>query len=112
MPHEVYLSTDVEADGPIPGPHSMLSFASAAFRADGTMIGTFSRHLTLPGAEGHPENMSWWRDHVVVWEASRLDVVDPEAALREYVTWIDARRGSRCSSPIPPVSISCSSTGI
>lgn len=24
---EIYISTDVEADGPIPGPHSMLSFA-------------------------------------------------------------------------------------
>ena len=26
---EIYVSTDVEADGPIPGPHSMLSFGSA-----------------------------------------------------------------------------------
>jgi hypothetical protein len=31
---EVYVSTDVETDGPIPGPHSMLSFASAAYRSD------------------------------------------------------------------------------
>jgi hypothetical protein len=28
---EVYVSTDVETDGPIPGPHSMLSFASVAY---------------------------------------------------------------------------------
>jgi hypothetical protein len=28
MSAEIYVSTDVEADGPIPGPHSMLSFAS------------------------------------------------------------------------------------
>ena len=27
---EIYVSTDIEADGPIPGPHSMLSFASVA----------------------------------------------------------------------------------
>jgi hypothetical protein len=26
---EIYVSTDIEADGPIPGPHSMLSFASS-----------------------------------------------------------------------------------
>jgi DNA polymerase III alpha subunit (gram-positive type) len=31
---EIYVSTDVEADGPIPGPHSMLSFASAVYSAD------------------------------------------------------------------------------
>ena len=28
---EIYVSTDIEADGPIPGPHSMLSFGSAAY---------------------------------------------------------------------------------
>jgi hypothetical protein len=27
---EIYVSTDVEVDGPIPGPNSMLSFGSAA----------------------------------------------------------------------------------
>lgn len=31
---EIYVSTDVEADGLIPGPHSMLSFGSAAYLAD------------------------------------------------------------------------------
>jgi hypothetical protein len=47
---EVYVSTDIEADGPIPGGNSMLSFASAAFTADGTMLGTFTANLeTLPG---------------------------------------------------------------
>jgi hypothetical protein len=33
---EIYVSTDVETDRPIPGPHSMLSFAAAAYRADKT----------------------------------------------------------------------------
>jgi len=28
---EVYVSTGVETDGPIPGVHSMLSFGSAAY---------------------------------------------------------------------------------
>ena len=31
MTTEIYVSTDIEADGPIPGPNSMLSFASAAY---------------------------------------------------------------------------------
>src|SRR5688572_19694035 len=44
---EIYVSTDVEADGPIPGPHSMLSFASAAYRADKALVGTFEANLTL-----------------------------------------------------------------
>ena len=48
---EIYVSTDVEADGPIPGPHSMLSFASVAFADDGVVLATYSANLaTLDGA--------------------------------------------------------------
>src|SRR3569623_2310454 len=53
---EVYISTDIETDGPIPGPHSMLSFGSAAFRADKSLLSAFTANLdTLPAATGHPE---------------------------------------------------------
>jgi len=38
MSKEIYISTDVETDGPIPGPNSMLSFGSAAFEVDGIMF--------------------------------------------------------------------------
>ena len=56
---EIYVSTDVEADGPIPGPHSMLSFGSAAYLADKTLVATFSANLdTLPEAHGHPDTMA------------------------------------------------------
>ena len=59
---EIYISTDVESDGPIPGPHSMLSFASAAYLANKTLLGTFSANLELlPGASGHPDTMEWWK---------------------------------------------------
>jgi hypothetical protein len=34
---EIYVSTDIEADGPIPGMNSMLSFGSAAYLADKTL---------------------------------------------------------------------------
>ena len=44
---EIYVSTDVETDGPIPGPHSMLSFALATYRADKTLLGTFAANLHL-----------------------------------------------------------------
>ena len=49
--NEIYISTDVETDGPIPGPHSMLSLGSAAYTADKILVSTFSANLeTLPGA--------------------------------------------------------------
>ena len=57
---EIYVSTDVEADGPIPGPPSMLSLGSAAFTAVGELLSTFSANLELlEGAAGHPTAMDW-----------------------------------------------------
>jgi hypothetical protein len=41
MTKEIYVSTDVETDGPIPGPHSMLSLGSAAYLPDKTLVSTF-----------------------------------------------------------------------
>jgi hypothetical protein len=67
---EIYVSTDVETDGPIPGPHSMLSFGSAAYTADKQLIRTFTANLhTLPDASGHPATMAWWLSQPDAWAA-------------------------------------------
>jgi hypothetical protein len=91
---EIYVSTDVETDGPIPGPHSLLSFASAAYRADKTLVSTFAVNLeTLPGAAGHPSTMAWWKENPEAWAAARTDPQDPAEALPRYVRWVKALPG-------------------
>jgi hypothetical protein len=91
---EIYVSTDVETDGPIPGPHSLLSFASAAFLPDKTLLGTFSANLqTLPGACGHPETMAWWQRNPDAWSAARMDLRDPVEVIPEYVRWLKSLPG-------------------
>jgi hypothetical protein len=92
---EIYVSTDVETDGPIPGPYSMLSFGSAAFRADKTQVGTFAANLeTLDGATSHPETMAWWARHPEAWQACRQDLRSPAEAMTAYVAWLDALPGT------------------
>lgn len=91
---EIYLSTDVETDGPIPGPHSMLSLGSAAYTADKQLIATFSANLeTLPDATGHPNTMAWWATQPEAWAACRTDLEAPQAAMQRYLTWIDSLPG-------------------
>jgi hypothetical protein len=91
---EIYVSTDVEADGPIPGPNSMLSFASAAYRADKTLVGTFSANLkTLPGATGDPKTMEWWHSQREAWAACRADLREPAEVIQEYAAWLKALPG-------------------
>jgi hypothetical protein len=91
---EIYVSTDIESDGPIPGPNSMLSFGSAAFTADKKMIATFDRNLELlPGATGAPDTMAWWATQPEAWEACRTELVTPENAMVDYVSWLKALPG-------------------
>lgn len=89
MNAEIYVSTDIEADGPIPGPHSMLSIGSAAYTADKTRLATFTANLhPLPGATGHPETMAWWAQHPAAWAACRNNLQPPEEAMRRYDHWL------------------------
>jgi 3' exoribonuclease, RNase T-like len=86
---EIYVSTDVETDGPIPGPHSMLSFGSAAYLPDKTLVATFSANLdTLPGALGDPQTMEWWKSQPEAWKACRENLQPPEVAMKKYVSWL------------------------
>lgn len=92
--NEIYVSTDVETDGPIPGPHSMLSLGSAAYAADKQLLATFEANLELlPDASGHPETMAWWERHRKAWEATRLNLEPPEIAMRRYVDWVKSLPG-------------------
>jgi len=91
---EIYVSTDIETDGPISGPHSMLSFASAAYRADKTLVATFTANLELlAGAAGHPDTMAWWRENQAAFDATRVDLETPEAAMCRYVDWVKSLPG-------------------
>jgi len=99
---EIYFSTDVETDGPIPGPNSMLSFASAAFTPDKKLLGTFSANLDLlPSAQGHPDTMKFWQENPDAYAATRADTKDPAVAMAEYVAWIKSLPGKPVFAAYP-----------
>lgn len=91
---EIYVSTDIEADGPIPGQNSMLSFGSAAYLADKTLLGTFSANLELlPDAAPDPRTMNWWKTQPEAWRAARENPKDPNEAMSDYVAWLKTLPG-------------------
>lgn len=88
---EIYVSTDVETDGPIPGPNSMLSLGSAAYTSGKVLLCTFSANLeTLPGAVADSRTTTWWATQPEAWAACRRDLETPEEAMRRYVVWLKA----------------------
>ncbi len=91
---ELYISTDVETDGRIPGPHSMLSFGSVALDEDSRQLGSFSANLELlPGASPDPETAKFWADHPAAYQATRTGIQKPEVALPAYATWLESLPG-------------------
>lgn len=86
---EIYVSTDVEADGKIPGVSSMLSFGSAAYTADKVLVSTFAANLhQLPDAEPDPETMRWWQTQPEAWAACRANPEEPATAMKRYYDWL------------------------
>jgi hypothetical protein len=95
---DLYFSVDVEADGPIPGPYSMLSFGVAvAGRFDGTVF-----------TAADPEERTFYRElrpisedfDLEALEVSGLDRdalirngADPAAAMTEAAAWVSEQAG-------------------
>src|SRR5689334_10728448 len=92
--NESFISTDVETDGPIPGPHSMLSLGSAAYTPQKQLLSTFSANFeTLPGSVGTSE------DGRVVGKPARCLGSLPrkpgiaQGAMVRYLTWVRSLSG-------------------
>ncbi|KPK40810.1 MAG: exonuclease [Gammaproteobacteria bacterium SG8_47] len=92
---EIYVSVDIEADGPIPGPYSMLSLAAVAYSATAAVLGEFAVNLeTLPGAGVHPKTKLWWEQFPEAWQACRVDPQPPQLAMTGFASWLEALPGT------------------
>ena len=87
---EIYISTDIEGDGPIPGKYSMVSLASVALTWDGKELDCWTANLfPLDKAKRHPATMKWWTKFPEAWAAANRDQRYPEEAMLEYKTWLE-----------------------
>lgn len=89
-----FVVTDIEADGPDPGRHSMLSFGCAAVDRAGQRLGEFEANLLpLPGAGQDPGTMAWWRTEPDAWRESTRDQQDPAAVMAAWADWLHGLPG-------------------
>lgn len=89
MSNVIYVSVDMEAEGPTPGQHSMLSLGADARLPDGTKLGTFSENLLeLPGTTMDDKTLLWWAQHPIAWLATRTNQRDPQLVMRQFDAWL------------------------
>ncbi|MFF2955221.1 exonuclease [Kitasatospora sp. NPDC057965] len=93
----VYVSVDVEADGPIPGPYSMVSFGAVVagwhdgegFRRAPGAAAAFYREL-------RPVSDEWVPEALAVSGLDRAALIaggtDPGVGMREFTRWLERLR--------------------
>lgn len=91
-----YVTSHIHVDGPIPGPHSLLTVTSVAHAADGDPIGTFTANVReLPGATLHPVALQTWRRRAEDWLCTRRGSRPPAQAMTDYSGWISDLPGEK-----------------
>ncbi|WP_205944572.1 DNA polymerase III subunit epsilon [Pelagibius litoralis] len=91
----VYVVTDIEVNGPTPGEHSMLAFASVAVDAGGEEIESFEAVLeTLPGAGEDPITIRWFQGFPEAWAAATQNPEQPDAVMQRYAAWVRGLPGA------------------
>lgn len=96
---EVYISVDIEADGPYPGGYSMLNLGAASFKTTNPNplepISTFSINIKpLEGAGRDPSTMSFWEGNQQIWFEINENQVEPQIAMDEFRKWIREQPGT------------------
>lgn len=101
---EIYVSCDVETDGPVPGRNSMISLGAAAIGWDGTwrISHTFSRNLQqLPNA--CMDGKTWdtfWSKNPEAWKAATANAEQPSTVMSAFSEFLKEVQTSWNRRPI------------
>lgn len=98
-----FVVVDIEADGPIPGPHSMLSLGAAAFSINGGIFSDFEINLKpLPDAHPHPATMRWFEAQAPDALAhARRNPEAPTVAMSRFFEWVAGLPAPRVLAACP-----------
>jgi hypothetical protein len=93
MPLDTYVTSHIHIDGPIPGPHSLLTVTAAAHPVDGPTAEFTTNVRELPGATLHPVALQSWRRRAEDWLSTRRASRPPALAMTAFAQWIDQLPG-------------------
>jgi Exonuclease len=103
---EVYISVDVEADGPIPGAYSLASLGAcvAAVRAPDGRVEIIDPDQHTFYRELRPISEKWNDDALAISGLTRAHLTEtgaePPVAITEFVDWVDEVAASFQAKPV------------
>lgn len=86
---EMYISIDIETDGPCPGMNSMLSLGAVAY-LEGEEVSCFEHNMyPLEDGQEDSDTMAWWDTQPEAWDHVTSNQMDPINAIEEFATWLE-----------------------
>ena len=102
MSTATYFVTDIEADGPDPARHSMLSFATVACTPEAGIIGSFEAVLVPRGDRLQDKvTMDWWKTQPEAYEATTTNARDAKIVMKEFADWVETFESYRIFAASP-----------
>lgn len=100
--HELFVSVDIESDGPIPIQNSMLSLGAVAFRPTGLLDNWKFEDNLLPlkNAVQDPDTMAFWARNPEAWEYSTYNAQHPVLVMTSFNTWVENLSAEYKTKPI------------
>lgn len=99
----LFLSFDIESDGPAPGLNSMLAMGWAGFTETGQLVFEYEAHLKpLPDATPNEKTMSWWKlpENAMAWEYVQTNQRDPSEVCRDFAAHLEKLTQSYTLEPV------------
>lgn len=85
---QIYIAVDIEADGPTPGLHSMLSLAAVATTPEKEIAQFYRKIQPLKEATPDPDTMLWWQNQPEAWKEVTTNAEPAEAVMKDFCAWL------------------------
>lgn len=85
----IYISFDIEADGPTPLDNNMISFGCVAYSKNGSLIDTFMRNIkNIEGHVSDPNTMKFWNLNKEAYKFTQENKVSPEQFVEDLSNFL------------------------
>ena len=102
---ELYVSIDIETDGPNPMRNSIRSIGAAIYNDKGKKLGEFYKKLEqLPGHQPseYTLNNFWLKpENKAAWEEAQKDPENPHKVMEKFSEWVDSFPGVKVAVAQP-----------
>ncbi len=102
---EIYISIDMEADGPLPGVNSMLQFGAVFYDDQGIVLQEFCANLKpIVGGIQDPATMKWWAEQELkrpgTWASMTSNQMPPDFAMLDFARIVGDLSGKLNALPV------------